>query len=248
MQAGTVVAQRRANACRGRGLYGDAMPPRRPSLLAAPQLAASRAPVAAAELLEVGDEWDACDVTGDLTGAARRGLEVRASLVTVRASGLDAERARIVDTRFAGCELSGLLLGEAKLQRVELVECRLSGADLGQARLRDTRFVGCRLDDANLRMLDADRVVFEQCLLARADFGTARLEHAAFLDCDLSEVDFSNATTRGVRLHGSRLDGIRGATALRAAHIDPDQVLPLGLRVLLEMGVVIGEREDAGPS
>jgi hypothetical protein len=221
------------------------MKSRRPSPPAAPQLAMPGSPADAAAL---DDEWDGRDVTGDLTGAARRGLEVRASRVTMRASGLDAEGARIVDTRFANCELSGILLGEAHLQRVELVESRLSGADLGQARLRDTRFVGCRLDDANLRMLDADRVVFEQCAMARADFGSARLAQSAFLDCDLTDVDFSSATTRGVRLHGSRLDGVRGATALRAAHIDPDQVLTLGLRVLLELGVVIGERDERDPS
>ncbi len=220
------------------------MAPRRPSLPAPPQLPDVRAARDAASL---DDDWCGLDVTGDLTGTARRGLEVRGCSLTLRASGLDAEGARIADARIAHSELSGVLLGEAHLNRVELVECRLSGADLGRAHLRDTRVVGCRLDDVNLRMLDADRVVFEQCELARADFGAARLAHVAFLDCDLTDVDFAKATASAVRLHGSRLDGLRGATALRAARIDPDQALAFGLRVLLEMGVVIAEREaDAG--
>jgi Pentapeptide repeats (9 copies) len=221
--------------------YGDPMAKGRAGELAPPQLPEVRG---AADAPALDDEWDALDVGGDLTGATRARLDVRGCVVRVRASGLDAERARLNDTRFAACELSGVLLGEAQLQRVELVECRLSGADFGRAHLRDVRFTGCRLDDANLRMLDADRVVFDSCVLSRADFGAARLAHASFLDCDLTDVDFSNAQTSGVALHGSQLDGMRNARALSAARIDRDQVLPFGLRVLLEMGVVIGDRDE----
>ena len=92
-------------------------------------------------------------------------------------------------------------------------------------------------------MIDADCARFESCSLARTDFAHSHIERAACIDCDLTEADFSNSKTAGVALHGSTLNGLKGALTLRGAAIETNQVLELGLRVLMELGVQIGDRD-----
>lgn len=222
---------------------------------AAPRLAAERraddagAPTPESPATESATrEWHAADVTGDATGASIERIEIVGCTLRIRASGARGEGARIADSLFEGCELSGVQFPQSRWQRVVLRDCRLSGADLGQAHLRDVRFVDCRLDEVNLRMIDAQRVQFEGCELTRADFGSARLAEVACTDCTLAEAELSGAGISGLRLHGSRVDGLRGVLALRGAVIDPDQVVALGSRALLELGVVIRARDSDEPA
>jgi len=48
----------------------------------------------------------------------------------------------------------------------------------------------------------------------------------------------------GLRLGGSRLDGVRGALHLRGAVIEGAQVLPLGVSLLAELGIEIRNEDD----
>ena len=140
--------------------------------------------------------------------------------------------ARFIDVVMVGCELSGAALTEAVLTRVEFRDCRLLGASFAQAQLRDVRFIDCRLDDSDFRMCTGERARFDHCSLVRGDFYAARLRHARLFDCDLTGAEFSQADFAGGRLHGSKLEALRGAKYLSGVTISSGQLLPMALQML----------------
>jgi len=172
------------------------------------------------------------DLTGDVEIA---GCELRG----VRITGADLERLRLVDVVLVDCELSGATLYESSLVRVELRNCRAAGLVIAQAQLTDVVFLECKLDDANLRFVRAERVRFDDCSLVGADCYEATCAATSFSNCDLTNAEFSNATMVGVRLEGSRLDTVRGASSLAGAIVTTDQVLPLALGVFADLGIVV---------
>jgi uncharacterized protein YjbI with pentapeptide repeats len=119
----------------------------------------------------------------------------------------------------------------------------MSGLVVSQSRLRDVRFTEAKLDGGDFRMSHFERVVFDACAMPDADLYEAQLTAVAFDHCDLRRAHFSAVKTDGLRLHGSDLEGVRGATSLRGAVLSPEQVLPLALSVFAELGITI-ERED----
>ena len=135
------------------------------------------------------------------------------------------------------------MLTESQWLRVELRNCRMSGLVVSQSRLRDVRFTEGKLDGGDFRLSRAERVVFDACAMPDADLYEAQLTHVLFDHCDLRRAHFSAVKTDDLRLRGSDLEGLRGATALRGAVVSPEQVLPLALSVFAELGITI-ERED----
>jgi hypothetical protein len=191
-------------------------------------------------------EWDHVELVGTLPDAFDEPLlftEVRlngASLVGGRLEG-----SRLVDVFVTACDLSGVDLLESSLTRVDIADCRLSGAQLAQTRLRDVRFVDSRLDGSNLAMMVAERVRFERCRMQAADFRAAKFEGVAWWDCDLSDTEFSQVQVGRAQLHGSTIDGLRGATSMAPVTIDSDQFPAFAAHLLASLGVVVGERDDA---
>jgi hypothetical protein len=61
------------------------------------------------------------------------------------------------------------------------------------------------------------------------------------LGCDLARADFAKAKLTGAVLHRSRLDGVRGADALRGVVIGSDQMLPLSASLLAALGIVVDD-------
>ena len=191
-------------------------------------------------------EWDRVELVGTLPDSFDEPLlltEVRlngASLVGARLEG-----SRLVDVVLTACDLSGVDLLEGSFTRVDIADCRLSGAQLAQTRLRDVRFVDCRLDGSNLAMMVAERVRFERCRMQAADFRAAKYEGVAWWDCDLTDAEFGQVKVSRAQLHGSTIDGLRGATALAPITIDHDQFPAFAAHLLASMGVVVGERDNA---
>jgi uncharacterized protein YjbI with pentapeptide repeats len=130
---------------------------------------------------------------------------------------------------------------DARLTRVEFVDCRLSGSVLATAQLDDVSFVGCRIDSASFRMAKLSRCAFVRSELVRSEFYESGIAGVSFLDCDLTDVDFSKARVDRVRLHGSTLVGLHGATALRGATIGSDQITAMGIVALDALGIVIDD-------
>ncbi|MHB8296359.1 MAG: pentapeptide repeat-containing protein [Acidimicrobiales bacterium] len=195
-----------------------------------------------------GTEWTSQEVRGDFTGQVGDGLELSQCRVigaTLTATRLD--RARIVDTVFENCDLSGAALGEASLTRVAFADCRMLGVITPQAVLRDVRFTDCRMDGASLRMVVGERVMFEHCELTGADFYAARLAQACLFDCNLVGAELSQANFEGARLHGSTLQGLKGGASLQGVTIESTQVLAVAMQVLAGLGITIDDERDPRP-
>jgi uncharacterized protein YjbI with pentapeptide repeats len=180
----------------------------------------------------------------DLTGQVGEHLHVtRCELHRVVLTGAHLRGLSLVDVLAVDCELSGAFLHEASLRRVELRNCRMGGVVLSQSRLNHVRFVDCKLDEANLRLVQADHVELSDCSLVDADLYEARLTKSALDRCDLRGCDFSKASVKGLRLAGSRLDGVRGGMSMGGVVITGDQVLPLALSVFGDLRIKIQNDE-----
>jgi uncharacterized protein YjbI with pentapeptide repeats len=212
-----------------------------------PRLASERTVVEHDSLVDE-DEWLGETVAGaDLARTSAEhvrivGTELRG--VTLTAANL--HRCTLTDVRLVECELSGAMFTESQWLRVEVVNCRMSGVVVSQSRLRHVRFAENKLDGADFRIVSSERVVFDQCALPDADFYDARLQSVDFDRCDLRRAHMSGVVARELRLHGSQLEGLRGAASLRGASITFDQVFPLALGLFNELGITVtGDDPDA---
>ena len=197
------------------------------------------------EALHAHDEWDGEHLDGDdLSGNHAESLEiVRCGFRGVRFTGSQLQHLRLVDVLAVDCELSGTIMSEASLRRVEFRNCRMAGLMISDAKLRDVRFTECKIDDANFRFVTANRVVLDGCSLVDTDFTQATFTASAFWGCDLRTATFTKATMAGTRFGTSTLDGVRGASALRGVVVGTDQVLPLALGLFGDLGIVIRDEE-----
>lgn len=186
-------------------------------------------------------------ITGDLVAPPDVrtiiGAELKASRWSSgRLTGHRFRRLRCIDVVFDNCDLSGAILEDSALTRVEFHECRMSGVVLAGARMNDVLFSRCKLDTANLRMLDGTRVEFRDSDLREADFHEAHLTATALHDSDLSGADFSRVSPDRLRLHGSQVHDLRGASALDGAMIDPDQRMDMAMALFNASGIIVDEK------
>ena len=213
--------------------------------LNAPRLPASFESGDAARLGD-GARWERVDVSGDHTGVSVHDVEIFESRGTdLRLTGSTFVGVQITDACFERCELSGTVLRDAVLKRVEFRDCRMTGVGFAEASLRDVRFIGCKLDDANFRRAKADWILFDDCLLRAAELTNASFVNASILGSDLTGADVSFSDLRGASLLGSTLDSLKGAEHLRGVTIDLTQVLDLsaGLFHALNITVDDGSRD-----
>jgi uncharacterized protein YjbI with pentapeptide repeats len=178
------------------------------------------------------------------SGAAADCEVIGSRLQGVRLTGAVLERLRLIDVELDDCELSGVLLEDASFVRVRLTRCRLSGIVAAGLKAHDVSFVDCKLDGANFRMADWERSEWTSCDLTDGDCYAAKLGGCAFLDCTLTRMELSKAACRGLALHGSTLDGIRGADALGGCLIGPNQVVPLGIALVGAFGIRVQHHPD----
>ncbi len=208
-----------------------------------PRLAASL--ISGPAVLSDDVEWSGMTVAGDFSSQTAERVDVTGCLLeSASFTAVDLRRLRVDDTVFVDCELSGATFHEAALGRVEFRQCRMLGFSVPGGRLRDVRFVECRLDGAELRMSDLDRVQFDHCNLAGADFYAARLSRIRLFDSDLTGVEFSKAVVTDGRLHGSKLESLRGAGYLRDVTIDSAQILPMALQVFSSVGIDVDDERE----
>jgi uncharacterized protein YjbI with pentapeptide repeats len=192
-------------------------------------------------------EWDGVEVKGDFSGQSALAVEISGSRLTgARFTGSILDRIRIRDTVIESCDLSGARLLDAALVRVEIRNCRMSAIDLAGAQLSDVLFSETKLDHANFAMVNGDHVRFDHASLEASNFYSARVAHAQFLDCDLTATELSASELPGVRLHGSTLEGLKGAADLHSAVIDSSQVLPLALGIFGALGIEVDDDRGAG--
>ena len=113
--------------------------------------------------------------------------------------------------RLAGADLSGLNLGEARLDRADLTDVNLSGAILLRANLSEARLRGADLSGANLtgaRLLHSD---FSNANLQKADLSGTRAHGAVFNGADLRGTRLDNADLSRASLGGASVSGASGS-------------------------------------
>jgi uncharacterized protein YjbI with pentapeptide repeats len=196
---------------------------------------------------EVGELSDARIVA--IEGDDLDDLELTRCVVEgVRLTARSARRVRLTDVVLRDCELSGADLQEAQLVRVRVERCRAEGLDAGLLRATDVVVVDTKLTDAGLRMTRWERAAFEGCDLRGAELLEATLDHVEVTACDFTGVDVTRARMTGVRFRSSRLDGMKGPTALAGSAIDSPQTVPVALALFAQLGIRIvdDEEPDAG--
>jgi uncharacterized protein YjbI with pentapeptide repeats len=191
------------------------------------------------------DEWeDERVLDTDLAGqVADRVRLTRCELQRVILTGAQLRGLVLTDVLAVDCELSGAFLHEAVLRRVELRNCRMTGIVLSQSSMSHVRLTDCKLDDANLRLLHADQLVMNDCSVVEGDLYESVITQSVLAGCDLRGCDFSRASVPELHLGRSNLDGVRGALSLRGVVIEGDQVLPLALGMLGDLGIEIRNDE-----
>lgn len=190
-----------------------------------------------------GIELDGLAIAGAVaSGATVRDLSIsRARLSGVQLTGSVLDGAELIDVVFEDCELSGVDLSRARLARVVFRRCRMSGLVATELVASDVQVIGAKADDAWLRMARLERCAFVDCDLTGSDWYEARLAATRLLRCRLDGAELSNATFDQVALHGSSVEGVRGAGSLRNLVIASDQVMPLALPVLGALSITIDD-------
>jgi uncharacterized protein YjbI with pentapeptide repeats len=178
------------------------------------------------ELVEVGDAESYEEVR--LKGVSFEGTKLRGlQLVDVWADRVSA----------ANGDWGGGLL-----RRVVFEEARLTGLSLGEARIEEVHFKSCKLDYANFRHSTIEFASFEDCVLANADFQGARIYATRFSGCQLAAADLTKAELAHVDFRGSELALGGSVLGLRGAIVDPLQLMDLAPAIAHELGIVV---EDA---
>ena len=200
---------------------------------------------------ELEDEtvWQGALLTGPVTvGAVAGHVEIDASRAQgLRLTGCELDHLRVTDTVLEDCELSGAVLSHATLLRVELRRCRMSGLVAPGLKANDVRLVECKVDQANFRTSSWERCEIADCEMAGADFYSARLTTTRLARCNLTGIQVSKARFDRVSLHGSVVESILGADALRGVVIGTDQVMALAPSVFAALGIAVEDDQEASP-
>jgi hypothetical protein len=175
-------------------------------------------------------------------GRTVRGLTIVRSTVTgARLTGATLDGVELVDVVFEDCDLSGTTLADAVLRRVAFRRCRLSGVVAADLAATDVRVADCRADEIWLRASRLERCAFVDCDLSGSDWYGARVSHSRITGSRLDGSELSAAVFDDVALHGSSLEGVHGAGALRNVVIGSDQVVDVALPVLAALGIRVDD-------
>jgi len=179
----------------------------------------------------------------DLAGVDADSGEIEeARLTGVDFEGVKLRGLRMVDVEAERVAAANGDWGGASLRRAVFRDARLTGLNLGEARLQDVRFERCKLDYANFRHALIEHTSFEDCVLSGADFQGSEIYATAFSGCRLDAADFSKAELAHVDLRGSELALAGSVLGLRGATVDSLQLMELSPLIAHELGIVV---EDA---
>jgi uncharacterized protein YjbI with pentapeptide repeats len=120
------------------------------------------------------------------------------------------ERARLSNSVFEACKLTGSHFVGANLRPLETRDCDWSWTSLRGVDLSGTDLSGQRLNEADLT--DAD---LRECDLTRADLTSARVQHAKLRGADLRGASTGGVDFRQLDLKGVRLDVLQAVQVAR---------------------------------
>jgi uncharacterized protein YjbI with pentapeptide repeats len=187
------------------------------------------------------EHWEGSDLAGTEAEAVEL-LDMQ--LLRVELTGARLPRWSLKRTAFRECSLANVEAPRSEWIAVELHGCRLTGMDLRDSHGRYILVADCRADLISLRAARLEGAVFRDCLLSQADLSDADLSGARFERCDLTEVELRGARLVGAVFDGCRMEGLRGAAALRGARMRWDDIVGLAGAFAVELGIELIE-EDA---
>jgi uncharacterized protein YjbI with pentapeptide repeats len=94
-------------------------------------------------------------------------------------------------------------------------------------------------------MSEAKSVTFEDVDLSEGDFYAAVLENASFFDCNMTGSEFSKASMKDVRFHGSNLLDLKGSQYLGGSTIETGQVLSVAVGLLSALNIQVDDDREA---
>lgn len=165
----------------------------------------------------------------------------QAHLKDVNVEGGKLRGLELIDVRADGVSAANGDWGGATLRRVVFEQARLTGLDLGEARIEEAHFKSCKLDYANFRHATIEFASFEDCVLSNADFQGSQVYATRFAGCQLAAADFSKAELAHVDLRGSELALAGSVLGLRGAIVDSLQLIELSPLIAHELGIVVEE-------
>jgi uncharacterized protein YjbI with pentapeptide repeats len=118
-------------------------------------------------------------------------------------------RARLLWTRFEGCNLAEAILSHANLRMTSFVRCDLHGADLSEGRFEKTVFDDCDLNGVTLLQMSLRGVELRACRMAEAALVEVELDGVSFHRSDLSKAAFVTCRGERVRFDEAKLENAR---------------------------------------
>jgi uncharacterized protein YjbI with pentapeptide repeats len=159
----------------------------------------------------------------------------------VQFTGARLQFARFLDCVFADSDLSGLILEECALTRVEFRSCRASGMQAASGRFVDVGIIGSKMDGASFRMSKWERGEIIDSDLTEGDFYAAKMPNSRITGCDLARAELSRTHLAGTRLRTSNLDGVRVGDSFREITIGTDDLIPVALALFKVLRISISD-------
>lgn len=159
----------------------------------------------------------------------------------VRILELDLDRPQLVDLRFDGCDLSGIVATGFGMRRVAMRGTRLRSVSLVKGQYDDGLLEECVTDEFSMRFSRLRNVTFRDCDLTGADFYQATFEHVSFEGCRLRTARFHAATIKCLRISNCDMSGLAGALDLKGAVVDVADLASLAPSLAGEVGIELAE-------
>ncbi|MBV9097120.1 MAG: pentapeptide repeat-containing protein [Frankiaceae bacterium] len=157
--------------------------------------------------------------------------------VNQRVLGGELDRPEIVDLSAEGCDFSGITATGANMRRIRIAASRLRDCTFGGGVLQDAVLDECTSLRLSLRFATLQRVIVTTSTMTELDLYGATLDHVLFRDCDLSGAMFRDVTVKNARFERCSFAGVHGATSLRGADVDLDDLITMGPSLAREAGL-----------
>ena len=148
----------------------------------------------------------------------------------------------LTDSIIEDCDLSGVLMMDARMMNVRFVRCRMTGVVITTSNLMRVEFAECHLGDANFAMSKLQHLEFSRCEMQEIDFSNSILDSCEIKNSRLQRAQFAQAKVSNLDLRGSELDDLQGVKYLSGATIGSDQVMSLASPLLIEAGIRVDDQ------
>lgn len=147
-------------------------------------------------------------------------------------------RSEFIDVLFINCDLSNADFSRCVFHRTEFHNSKLVGTNFAEAGIRHTLFQDCVLNYATFGFSLCNTARFESSSLRYADFYEAELKHTEFDKCEMNDINFVEASLKGIDLSSNSFENIQVTVdKLAGCEVSPEQAMAFAR----QMGLIIKE-------